>query len=113
MPIYEYACDGCGHRFERLQSIRSEPVKVCPRCAAEQVRRLISASSFHFKGSGWYVTDYKGKNAGNSSPHSHPAESTPTESPSADSATSAEKGDRPKSGSGRSDAPGSSAHAAA
>ena len=66
MPIYEYKCDSCGYRFERLQSFSEEPVKVCPRCGGN-VRKLISHSSFILKGTGWYATDYARKNGGNSS----------------------------------------------
>ncbi|HDD52484.1 MAG TPA: zinc ribbon domain-containing protein [Thermosulfidibacter takaii] len=66
MPIYEYKCDACGHRFEKLQSFGEEPVKTCPRCGGE-VRKLISRSSFILRGSGWYATDYARKNGGNGS----------------------------------------------
>ena len=66
MPIYEYKCDSCGYRFERLQSFSEEPVKVCPRCGGN-VRKLISHSSFILKGTGWYATDYARKNGGSSS----------------------------------------------
>ncbi len=66
MPIYEYKCNSCGHRFERLQSFSEEPVKACPRCGGD-VRKLISHSSFILKGTGWYATDYARKNGGNSS----------------------------------------------
>ena len=58
MPIYEYGCDTCGHRFEKLQRMGEPPVIVCASCGAASVRRLISATSFSLKGSGWYVTDY-------------------------------------------------------
>jgi len=57
MPIYEYECDGCGYRFERQQSIASEPVKRCPHCG-EAVRRVIYPVGIIFKGSGFYVTDH-------------------------------------------------------
>jgi len=66
MPIYEYKCNSCGHRFERLQSFSEEPVKACPRCGGD-VRKLISHSSFILKGTGWYATDYARKNGGSSS----------------------------------------------
>jgi putative FmdB family regulatory protein len=59
MPIYEYACDGCDHRFELWQKITDMPATTCPACAAEKTRRLISATSFALKGQGWYATDYK------------------------------------------------------
>lgn len=58
MPIYEYKCNECGQIFDVLQKINSEPVKDCIHCGSK-VEKLISASSFQFKGSGWYVTDYK------------------------------------------------------
>jgi putative FmdB family regulatory protein len=61
MPIYEYRCDQCG-TFEVTQRITEEPLKKCPTCNAD-VNRIISATSFVLKGSGWYATDYarKGK----------------------------------------------------
>jgi putative FmdB family regulatory protein len=57
MPIYEYKCHQCGQKFEVRQRISEEPLKVHEECGGE-VERLISASALHFKGSGWYVTDY-------------------------------------------------------
>jgi putative FmdB family regulatory protein len=62
MPIYEYACDRCG-TFEVSQRITEKPLRRCPTCKGK-VRKLISSTSFQLKGSGWYVTDYAGKNAG-------------------------------------------------
>jgi putative FmdB family regulatory protein len=56
MPVYEYQCNSCGVRFERLQSINDEPVKKCPECG-EEVRRLIHPVGIIFKGKGFYVTD--------------------------------------------------------
>ena len=61
MPIYEYACDACDHRFEEWQRVSEPPIEQCPRCAARKVRKLVSLSSFALRGSGWYVTDYKNK----------------------------------------------------
>jgi putative FmdB family regulatory protein len=59
MPTYDYRCDSCGHAFELFQSIKAEPVKACPKCAAESARRVIGAGAgFIFKGSGFYITDY-------------------------------------------------------
>ncbi len=60
MPLYEYKCNKCGHRFERLLKSYNEIVKECPVCGGE-VERLISASSVQFKGSGFYSTDYGAK----------------------------------------------------
>ena len=62
MPTYEYKCDACGHEFERFQSIMAEPVKRCPECGKAKVRRLISTGAgLIFKGSGFYITDYRDK----------------------------------------------------
>ncbi len=61
MPIYEYKCRKCGKEFELFQNITDRAVKTCKFCKGP-VNKLISMSSFHLKGSGWYVTDYGGKN---------------------------------------------------
>lgn len=58
MPLYEYQCDKCKKKFEVLQKISSEPLSECIYCRGS-VKKLISLSSFQFKGSGWYITDYK------------------------------------------------------
>ena len=60
MPIYEYLCSSCAHRFEVKQSIKDEPIKECVRCGKE-VTKLISPPAIMFKGSGWYITDYSNK----------------------------------------------------
>ncbi|MBL8070100.1 MAG: transcriptional regulator [Nitrospira sp.] len=60
MPIYEYQCTSCAHRFEVKQSIKDEPIKECARCGKE-VTKLISSPAIMFKGSGWYITDYSDK----------------------------------------------------
>lgn len=58
MPTYDYECGGCGHRFERFQSIRSRPARKCPECGRLKAKRLIgSGGAVIFKGSGFYVTD--------------------------------------------------------
>ena len=64
MPLYEYQCDTCGHRFEVIQKFSDALVKVCPKCGAA-VQKLISAPAFQLKGSGWYVTDYAKSGSGN------------------------------------------------
>lgn len=61
MPIYEYGCDACSHRFEAWQKMSDAPPATCPSCGGAGVRRLISPSGFALKGSGWYVTDYARK----------------------------------------------------
>ena len=64
MPIYEYACESCGHEFETLQKMSEDPLKECPSCHAPALRRLVSAAGFQLKGTGWYVTDFRGKGKG-------------------------------------------------
>jgi putative FmdB family regulatory protein len=60
MPLYEYKCKKCGHRFEKIQKFSDPPVKKCPECGGA-VEQLLSAPAVQFKGSGWYVTDYAKK----------------------------------------------------
>lgn len=65
MPIYEYRCGACGHEMELLQKIADEPLLKCPSCGEEQLRKLVSAAGFRFKGGGWYETDFKRNNQRN------------------------------------------------
>jgi putative FmdB family regulatory protein len=60
MPLYEYQCKKCGHRFEKIQKFSDKPVRKCPECGGA-VEQTISAPAVQFKGSGWYVTDYANK----------------------------------------------------
>ncbi len=60
MPIYEYECTACAHNFETMQRMSDAPLADCPACAAPKLRKKLSASAFHLKGSGWYQTDFKG-----------------------------------------------------
>jgi putative FmdB family regulatory protein len=60
MPLYEYECEKCGHRFEKIQKFSDKMVKKCPQCGG-RVEQMISAPAVQFKGSGWYVTDYPKK----------------------------------------------------
>jgi len=59
MPFYEYECPHCGHREEVLQQITDKPLKKCPSCGKNGLRKLMSAPVFRLKGSGWYETDFK------------------------------------------------------
>jgi len=61
MPIYEYRCSACGHHLEALQKMADAPLRKCPECGRSQLKRLVSASQFRLKGSGWYETDFKNK----------------------------------------------------
>ena len=61
MPIYEYQCDDCEHKFERLQKMNDAPLQDCPDCGEQSLRKLVSAAAFRLSGSGWYETDFKDK----------------------------------------------------
>lgn len=60
MPLYEYQCESCAHRFERIQKFSDPPIESCPQCGSA-VRKLLSSPAIQFKGSGWYITDYARK----------------------------------------------------
>lgn len=62
MPLYEYKCAKCGHRFEKIENYSAAEVKKCPKCG-KKAERQVSPSALQFKGSGWYVNDYGGKGA--------------------------------------------------
>jgi putative FmdB family regulatory protein len=67
MPTYEYACQACGHQFERFESITAKPNKSCEKCGKKKAERQISVGGgFLFKGSGFYITDYKKSGGGSS-----------------------------------------------
>ena len=62
MPTYEYACQKCGYEFEQFQSMRDEPLKKCPKCKKQSLKRLVGGGAgLIFKGTGFYITDYKKK----------------------------------------------------
>jgi len=63
VPLYEYQCKKCKHRFEKIQKFSDRPLKKCPECGG-QLEQLLSAPAVQFKGSGWYVTDYAKKTTG-------------------------------------------------
>ena len=68
MPIYEYRCSACGHELESLQKFSDAPLTLCPACKADTLVKQLSAAGFQLKGSGWYVTDFKGGSAKPSAP---------------------------------------------
>lgn len=67
MPIYEYSCPDCGVEFERMRKLSDPPLTVCPDCGRENVRKLISQTSFMLKGGGWYSDHYGLKSGGSES----------------------------------------------
>jgi len=95
MPLYEYECKKCHHRFEKIQKFSDKMVKKCPECGGP-VEQLISAPAVQFKGSGWYVTDYAKKS-------SSPGSSGGGDSGSKESRDKDKKEDKSKSDSAKSD----------
>ncbi len=74
MPLYEYQCQSCGNVTEVIQRLSEDPLSICDECGGE-LKKLISAPAFQFKGSGWYVTDYADKGGGNGKGDSGKSES--------------------------------------
>jgi putative FmdB family regulatory protein len=66
VPLYEYQCKKCKHKFEKIQKFSDQPVKKCPECGGP-VEKLLHAPAVQFKGTGWYVTDYGGKDKSDTS----------------------------------------------
>src|SRR5688572_33419608 len=87
MPLYEYQCESCDVRFERIQKFSDPPVEVCPSCGGA-VKKLFSSPAIQFKGSGWYITDYAKKSSAETKP-SGSKEGASTESGSTASTTPA------------------------
>jgi putative FmdB family regulatory protein len=94
MPLYEYQCKKCGHRFEKIRQFSDKPIKKCPECGGS-VEQLLSAPAVQFKGSGWYVTDYAKKGSSHGTPSSSDTESGSKET------KETKKEEKPKSESGQ------------
>ena len=90
MPLYEYECTKCRHRFEKIESVSSPPNKKCPKCGA-RAERLLASPAIQFKGSGWYVTDYAGKGSSSEAKSESP-EAKPEKGKEKESKPKAEKG---------------------
>ncbi len=92
MPTYEYLCDACEHQFDEFQSMADEPLKKCPKCGKKKLRRLLGAGAgLIFRGSGFYITDYRSdsyKSAAKADQESSNAKTTETK----DSSTKSESG---------------------
>jgi len=73
MPIYEYKCTACQHRLEKLQKMSDDPLKDCPECGESALSKLVSASTFKLKGTGWYETDFKNNKKSEASTSAKPA----------------------------------------
>ena len=68
MPIYDYKCNACGTRFQKVKKITDDTLPSCKSCGSDDTEKLISPSAFVLKGSGWYLTDYSNKNKPPASP---------------------------------------------
>jgi putative FmdB family regulatory protein len=98
VPLYEYQCKACHHRFEKIQKFSDPLVTECPECGEDEVEQMISAPAVQFKGSGWYVTDYAKKNT------SQGSSSSKSESNESKSETKSEtKSDSSKKSEGKKD----------
>ena len=89
MPLYEYECEACAHRFEVIQKYADAPIDICPRCSGV-VRKLFSSPAIQFKGTGWYITDYARAGKSDSAatgPSGGKGDSTKGEGSSSDSKT--------------------------
>ena len=100
MPTYEYACNACGHEFEKFQSITARPIRTCPECGLRKVRRLIGAGAgILFKGSGFYQTDYRSESYRKAAEKDKPAAAKKDGSGEKSSADKASTSSSEKSGS--------------
>ena len=96
VPIYAYKCSACGHAKDVLQKLSDQPLTVCPACGQSTYSKQVTAAGFQLKGSGWYVTDFRGGSGGSSAaagaasaPAAAAAESTPAASDSTSSSSAA------------------------
>ena len=92
MPIYEYLCQKCGHKFEKIQKFSDRLIKKCPECGGP-VEQTITAPAVQFKGTGWYVTDYANKEGKDKSSSSSPRESSAASEKDDSHGPAKEKGD--------------------
>jgi putative FmdB family regulatory protein len=102
MPLYEYECDACGRRFERIQKFSDPPETVCPTCGGA-VRKLLSSPAIQFKGSGFYITDYV-KSGSGSDGATKPAEAAPSSTEGSDAKPASGKTAEGKSEATKSEA---------
>ena len=92
MPLYEYECENCGHRFEVIQKFADAPLEECPKCKGT-LRKLLSSPAIQFKGSGWYITDYAKKNSPNAGATKSDGVSSGDKSSGGDSSSTSSSGD--------------------
>ena len=108
MPLYEYECDACGKRFEKIQKFSDPPAEFCVHCGKGPVKKLLSSPAIQFKGSGWYITDYarssKGAKESKESKETHDTKDTKETKETKDATTSSTSTEKKASAStGKSD----------
>ena len=116
MPIYAYRCASCGHSRDVLQKISDPVLTTCPVCGAEQFQKQVTAAGFQLKGSGWYVTDFRGGSSAKAEKSTEPAagdakggEAPKTESKPAESTAAASPAPAPAPAASKPDTPSSAA----
>jgi len=102
MPIYEYRCSRCGHTLEALQKLADAPLSECPACHEAALVKQVSAAGFQLKGSGWYVTDFRGGKSAKGADAGDKAK--PDAKPDAKSETSSDSGAKSETSSDKADA---------
>jgi putative FmdB family regulatory protein len=113
LPLYEYKCAKCANKYEKIEGFSAKETQKCPKCGGK-AERQISAAGIQFKGSGWYVTDYKGKNSDQTSVSKPEENSSSNSSDSSKSADASSKSsDSKSSDSGSSDAKSSESKSSA
>ncbi|MCS6479773.1 zinc ribbon domain-containing protein [Burkholderia thailandensis] len=111
MPIYAYRCEACGYAKDVLQKMSDAPLSQCPECGKDAFRKQVTAAGFQLKGSGWYVTDFRGGSGGASAPAAS-GEKASAEKASGEKA-SGEKAATPAAADSTASAPAASTPAAA
>jgi putative FmdB family regulatory protein len=100
MPLYEYECDACHHRFEVIQKFSDPPVTTCPKCGGP-VHKLVASPAFQFKGTGWYITDYAKKKE----PGGHEKNTSETSADKTAKSEKSEKSDKTATSTTKSESP--------
>ena len=117
MPIYAYKCESCGHAKDVLQKMSDAPLSVCPACGTATFKKQLTAAGFQLKGSGWYVTDFRGDNGTKpakpadgdaSAPAAPGADAKPAESGSSAAPAAAPEASKPAASAASSDSSSSS-----
>jgi putative FmdB family regulatory protein len=99
MPIYAYRCETCGFAKDVLQKMSDEPLTQCPECGKDSFRKQVTAAGFQLKGSGWYVTDFRGGSGGKSAPAADVAPGASASAASSSASSTASSGESSSSAS--------------